>query len=62
MKAFWHPLMLCALMAGGAFGLERLDPFPEDRYQGTAVAGDAAEHADYPRQQQWLQARRCCHW
>ena len=33
MKTFWHPLALCAFMAGAAFGLERLDPFPEDRIQ-----------------------------
>jgi hypothetical protein len=33
MKALWHPIALCAFMAGGAFGLERLDPFPEDRIQ-----------------------------
>ena len=29
----WQPLALCALMAGAAFGLERVDPFPEDRIQ-----------------------------
>lgn len=33
MKAFWRPLALCAFMAGAAFGLERLDPFPDDRIQ-----------------------------
>ena len=33
MKSVWHPLALCTFMAGAAFGLERLDPFPEDRIQ-----------------------------
>jgi hypothetical protein len=33
MEAFWRPLALCAFMAGAAFALERLDPFPEDRIQ-----------------------------
>lgn len=29
----WRPIGLCALMCGAAVGLERLDPFPEDRLQ-----------------------------
>ena len=33
MKTAWRPLALCALISGAAFGLERLDPFPEDRIQ-----------------------------
>jgi hypothetical protein len=27
----WRPITLCALLTTAAFGLERLDPFPEDR-------------------------------
>ena len=33
MKSVWKPLALCTFLAGAAFGLERLDPFPEDRIQ-----------------------------
>ena len=33
MKTVWHPIALCAFISGAAFGLERLDPFPEDRIQ-----------------------------
>jgi hypothetical protein len=33
MKTFWRPVVLCAALAGAVFGLERLDPFPEDRLQ-----------------------------
>lgn len=29
----WQPLVLCMFMVGAAFGLERLDPFPDDRIQ-----------------------------
>jgi hypothetical protein len=28
----WQPVALCAVISGAAFGLERLDPFPEDRF------------------------------